>query len=126
MSDGKVFSQETKKLIVKAADDAIKLPFYAEPFDGPAIKVLVNFIDSKADKYVPDNIDPLINAGITAGIKGDLDLASLHIGQAINQVVDIPLLEEDTEQKMFVDGVRLILRILDTWIQKKKDAENAE
>jgi len=118
--DGKVFTKETKDLIVKVGDDIIKLPFYAEPLDGPALRILINFIDTKADKFIPDNIDPIINSAITLALNGELDGASIEIGTAINLVVDIPLLDEDHEQKLFVDGTSFILSLINNWIQNKK------
>ncbi|WP_159521763.1 hypothetical protein [Sunxiuqinia indica] len=120
--DGKVFTPETKKLIAKAGDDMIKLPFYAEPFDGPALKIVLNFLDEKADKFIPDDIDPLLNQSINMAFEGNYSEASELAGTALNKVIDIPLLEEDTEQVMFVDGVRFIIRLVKNWIEKKKAA----
>lgn len=121
--DGKVLTKETKNLIVKVADDLAKLPFYIEPFDGHAFRVIVNFVDSKADKYVPDEIDPLINRSVKNAIAGNYEAASEEIGTAINKVFDIPLLDEDSEQKMFVEGVLFLLRMIDNWIERKKKKE---
>lgn len=118
--DGKFFTKETKNLLVKVGDDIVKLPFWAEPFDGPAFRWFINFLDAKADKFIPDTIDPLVNAAIIAAFNGNFDLASEKIGSALNQVIDIPLLDEDTEQTMFVDGVRFVLRIVNDWISKLK------
>ena len=120
--DGKFFTNETKNLLVKVGDELIKLPFWAEPFDSPAFRWFVNFLDAKADKFIPDTIDPLVNAAIIASFNGNYDLASEKIGTAINQIIDIPLLDENTEQTMFVDGTRFILRLVNNWITKKKDA----
>jgi hypothetical protein len=40
--DGAVLSDPQKhKVVVQVLDDLIRLPFYAEPFDGPVIDVLV-------------------------------------------------------------------------------------
>lgn len=118
--NGKVFSAETKKQIARAVDDLIKLPFYAEPFDGPAIKIILNFLDEKADKFIPDEIDPLLNEAITLAFAGNFAEASNLAGTALNKVIDVPLLEEDTEQVMFVDGVRFIIRVVKNWIEKKQ------
>ena len=119
MSDGKVFTKETKDKIVQVGDDMIKLPFYAEPFDGTALRILINFIDSKADKFIPDNIDSLLNDGINAAFNKDFDEASEKIGTALNLVINIPLIEENNEQTMFVDGVRFVIRMIQNWISNK-------
>ncbi len=120
MSDGKVFTEETKELLIKTAVEGIKVPFWAKPFLKPALRATLSFIEPKADKVVPDKIDPLINNAITATIEGDYDRASNQAAVALNMVVDIPLVGEVTEHQMFQDAVRLIIRVIQNWIEKKK------
>ena len=121
MSDGKVLTKETKALIVQAVDDALQLPWYAEPFDGKLAKILLDFLDKKADKVIPDEVDALINAAITEAFNGQYDLAAEKAGTAINIVVDIPLIDEDTENALIVDSIRVIIRFILNWIEKRKE-----
>lgn len=118
--NGKVFSEETKDLIVKVGDEALKLPFYAEPFDGMAIGFLVNFVDEKLDKVVPDQFDEAINVSINAALMGNYEEASLNIATAINILIDIPYIEEEVEQEVLVAATNLILRLIKSWIEGKK------
>lgn len=118
--NGKVFSEETKDLIVKVADDVVKLPFYAEPFDAYAFKIVINFIDSKLDKYVPDQFDEFINLAVNSALVGNIEEASLNIGSALNLLVDVPYVDEDFEQQMFVDGAKFIASLVKSWIDGKK------
>ena len=120
MSNGKVFSQETKDLIVKVADDVVKLPVYLEPFDAFAFKLIVNFIDDKLDELVPDEFDEFINIAINAALSGNLEEASQNIAQALNILVDIPYLEEEAEQEMFLAGAKFLTSMIKVWIEKKK------
>ena len=120
MSNGKVFSQETKDLIVKVADDVVKLPVYLEPFDAFAFKLVVNFIDDKLDELVPDEFDEFINIAINAALSGNLEEASQNIAQALNILVDIPYLEEEAEQEMFLAGAKFLTSMIKVWIEKKK------
>lgn len=120
MSDGKIFTQKTKSLIVKTAYSGIKVPFWLKPFVKPAIKVALNFIEKQGDKIVPDKIDYLINNSISETINGNYDKASNQAGIALNMVIDIPMIDETTEHNLFSDGIRLIIRVIQDWIEKRK------
>ena len=119
--DGRVLTDETKDLIVKVGDQAIKLPFWAEPFDGPVLNWLVNYVDKKGDKVIPDDIDPLINSAIKAGLGGDWDVAEVQIATAFNKLVDIPLLDEDAEQSLLKNATKVIVDVIKMWIEKSKE-----
>ena len=122
MSDVEVFSKETKELIIKAGSKVIKekVPFYLKWLIPFVLRIIINFIDTKADKFVPDAIDPLINEAIIAGFNGNYELASIKAGSALNKVINIPLVEEDAEQVMFVGGVEFLISMIKDWIEKEK------
>lgn len=120
MSNGKVFSQETKDLIVKVADEVVKLPIYAEPFDAFAFRLIVNLVDDKLDTIVPDEYDEFINIAVNAALTGNIEEAAQNIAQATNILIDIPYLEEEAEQEMFLAGARFLTSIIKVWIDKKK------
>jgi hypothetical protein len=120
MTDGIIFTKKTKDLIIKTAYSGIKVPFWLKPFIKPGIRIALNFIEKQGDKIIPDNIDGLINGAITETINGNYDKASEYAGTALNIVIDIPLMNEQTEQTMFTDGIRLIIRIIQNWIEKKR------
>lgn len=119
--DGKVFTKETKKLMKKGIDNALQLPFYLEWADGPAAGAIIDIVDKKADKYIPDDIDPLINSGITKAFDGNLEGAATDLGIALNKVIDIPLVAEDTEQGMCVSGIQFLLHLFVDWVDKKNN-----
>lgn len=119
--NGQFFTPETKDLIVKVGDEAVKLPFWAEPFDGLAIRWVVNFVDVKADKFIPDSIDTFINEAIQAGFNGDWDKASEIIGTTVNTLVNIPLLDEDAEQSLIVNLLKVLTDLIRVWIKGNKE-----
>ena len=121
MADGKVFSKETKKFLVDAADAALKLPFYAEPFDGPFISWVINWIDAQGDKVIPDTLDPALNQVVMLCAEKKWDEASEVVGTTINELVDIPGLPEEVEQQIFVDAMKLIVRLVQVWVKGKKE-----
>lgn len=122
MSDGKFFTQETKDLLKKAGDDALKLPFWAEPFDGPAFGIIINIVDKNADKVVPDEYDAGINSAIQNAFAGNFEVAEAEAATILNKVIDLPYLEEDTEYMVFVNGLGFLVSIIKQWIEKKKAA----
>ena len=122
--DGKVFQKETKGKLVKMIDDAIDLPFYAEPFDGPAAKALVNFIDTQGDKHIPDEFDAAIDNAANLALDGEYEAAAAAAGKIVDENLDIKYIPDDMEALLFVDGARFIVRFVQNWIEKKKNDKN--
>jgi hypothetical protein len=118
--DGKVFQKETKSKIVKMIDDAVKLPFWAEPFDGAAARAIVNYIDSQGDKHIPDTFDSAIDNAVNLALDGNYEEAAAKAGAVIDENLDIKYLPDDVEALLFVDGARFIVRFVQNWIEKKK------
>ena len=118
--DGKVFTKETKELIVNLADELVEAPIYIEPFDGVAFRILVNLIDKYGDKVIPDEFDEAINDSVLLALAGEYEAAAAVIGEAIDAVVDIPYIEDDIEALVFIDGAKFLVRIIQHWIESKK------
>lgn len=117
--NGKFFSEETKDMIVKVGDDLIKGNAIVEMADGPALRIVVNYLDKIGDKYVPDNFDTPINEAITAALNGQFEEAAGQIGITIDAIVDIPKVDDELEKLLFVDGLKFIARSIQVWIEKK-------
>lgn len=118
--NGKVLTKETKVQIVKVLDDAIKLPFYIEPFDAIALNTLLNLVDRYADKVVPDELDANLNAAIQLALGGEEEKAIEMVVSIANALVDIPLLDEDTEQEIGINAMKLIISFVKDWITKRR------
>ena len=121
--DGKVFSKETKDLVVSVIDDVVKVPVWAEPFDGIAFRVIINFIDKEGDKIIPDTFDANINAIIQKALSGGYEEAAAIAGEALDDLIDVPYLEDEIEKLVFVDGARFVVRLIQNWIEKKKSGK---
>jgi hypothetical protein len=127
--DGKFFNQETKDLIVKVGEDLIVgseisknavIATGIEILDGPAIRLFVNYIDRLADQKIPDEFDATINETIKMAIAGDYEEATEAVGTLLDSIVDIPVLDDQLEKLLFVDGLKFIVRLIQNWIEKKK------
>jgi hypothetical protein len=121
MADGKFFTKETKDLIVNVVDDAVKLGVIGELVDGLAARGLVNIVDHYGDKYVPDEYDATINEVATLALNGEYELAGGKAGELINDLVDIPMLDDSIEKLVFVDGLKFVVRLLQDYIEKKRE-----
>ena len=120
MSDGKVFTDSTKDLIVKVVDDAIKLGVIGELIDGIMLRGIVNVVDHYGDKFIPDDYDPEINEICELGLNGEYDEAAGKAGSLMNKLIDLPVMDEGTEEFVFVNGLKFLVSLLQNWIEKQK------
>ncbi len=122
MSDGRVWKKETTELLVGIISDAVKpkVPYVFRGLVKPAVNIAVKTLNEKASKFVPDKIDNLINDAIVAGAANDWDLASTNIGVAIDELVDIPLMDDEHEKQMMVSVVAAIANTIKAWIERKR------
>lgn len=118
--DGKVFSNETKKKVVKAIYEALKLPFYLKPIVRPITRTLINIIDERGDKFIPDEFDAGINLSLSLAFEGRYEDAAATAGGIMDAHLDIKYLPDEVEALLFVDGARLFVRFILNWIQNMK------
>ena len=121
MSDGKVFTDKTKDLIVKVIDDAIKLGPVLELIDGVMIRGAVNIVDYYGDKVIPDDYDLEINEICELGLNEQYDAAAGKAGSLMNKLIDIPGMDEGTEDFVFVNGMKFLVSLILNWLKKKKE-----
>lgn len=119
--DGKVLLKETKKNLRVVLEDAIKLGVVGELVDGPIIAGAINIVDHYGDKVIPDEYDPIINSACEKIIAKDYDGATVNLATIMNKLIDIPVLDEATEEVVFINGLRFLVSILQNYIQKKKN-----
>lgn len=118
--DGKVFTSDTKQLLKGIIDDAVKLGVVGEILDGPMIGASLSLIDHFGDKVIPDEYDTPINSVATKIINKDYEGAKTEIATLVNKLVDIPMVDEVTEEAIFQTGFSFILKILLNYINKKQ------
>ena len=122
MADGKVFTDSTKDGLVKIVDDAIKLGVVGELLDNLAIRGAVNVIDFYGDKIIPDDYDPFINEVIQLILEEKYALAAEKAGSLMNKLIDLPVMDETTEEFVFVQGMKFLVSMLMNYIEKQKSS----
>jgi len=123
--DGKVFKKETKKRLANFVDDQIDAGWF-EPVDGLVARGLVDFVDKKGDKFIPDEFDEKIDECVLLCIDGKFEEAAGKAGETIDTLVDLKWLDDDVEALVFVDGSKFIVRLLQNWIEQKKNEGKAK
>jgi len=121
--DGKVFTAQTSDLIVKVADEGIKLGFFADKvlnIDGMMVKMALRLIDHFGDKVIPDEYDPVINSICTKILNKDYDAARIELATLANKKIDIPILDEATEEMVFQSGFVFIMNLISNFLAKVK------
>ena len=121
--DGKLFTKETKSLLKKVLDDAIPQHGIKELLSDIGIFGAVELIDYYGDKFVPDEYDPPLNSILTKALDGDYEGAKSEAASLLNKVIDLPYLDETSEEAVFQTGMSFLLKIITNWIDKKKAAE---
>lgn len=119
--DGKFLTQQTEDLVAKFLYNLTvqKVPFFLRFVLKKIISIVLAFVGKYADKVIPDAVDNYINIAITELFKGNYDAASLAIGTAGNMLVDIPKIDEDYEQKAFVNASELLVNLIKNSIKNR-------
>jgi len=122
MSDGKIWTKETTELLVDIAYDAFgkKVPFFLRGLVKPALRMIIKLINEKADKVVPDKIDTFVNDAIVKASNKDFEGAATDIALAGDLLVDIPVLDNEQEKKLFITIATAIVQAVENWIASKR------
>ena len=117
-----VFSKSTASLLVRVITDAIKphVVVLLRPLIKPAVGIGINVSNKFLGKFIPDEIDPLLNSAIQKANEGEWDSAAEDIGLAGNMLVDIPNVDDEHERKLFVSIAQAIVNGVKSWIENKK------
>ena len=119
--DGKFLSKETKALIVAFLIGLFikKIPWIFRGIAKAIVSAVINIADKYADKVIPDKIDPLVNAAITAIDEGNYDKAGQATGIALDMLIKIQNVNGITKRNAFVTGMQLLFDLIDEKIKLK-------
>lgn len=114
-----ILTKELRKAFAKKLDDLIKLPAWAEPFDRMILNVALNYIDENYSDKIPvkfvDDIQKTVELFVNDDYVGILDV----IPNVINDIVDIPGLDEDLEGKFLAINLKAIFEFIKFYAEKK-------
>lgn len=117
-----IFTKEQEQKIAGILDDVAKLKGFLELVDGYAFKIVIAFVDDEFAERIPEQYKDKLRALATALLNEDFDLAETLASEAINELVDLPLLDEETEGVIFKGAIEFVVGLVQKWIAKKKAA----
>ena len=122
MSDGKVFTKDTNKLLVNWTGDAIKphVPFLARGLVKPVLKIVFNLVSKFGDRIIPDRVDSYINEAITRANAKDWDGAGESIGVALETLAGAKADAGTAKRKFFINIGETLTSGIEFAIENKK------
>lgn len=124
MSDNKFLNEENFDLMVKIVAKPISnwIPKFFRWIVKPEkiANNLVGFINEKADKIIPDNIDRFINAGLSAILKEDWEKANAALALIPTETFDLKALDQVEEKTLWTLVSKVIIFWLTSWVKSKK------
>ena len=121
--NGQVLSPANKKWIVEKVDEVVVLPWYVEPIDGTAISLLIDWLDKKGDKIIPDKFDTNINQIVIFCTEKQWNQAAAVLGSTIAELVQVKEIPSDVWQKAVIDTTIAITSIVAAWVDSKLKKE---
>jgi hypothetical protein len=123
-----LWSKNAEKGFSQFIDDKLKLPLWAEPFDGMLVNYTMGYIDGKYSDKIPEILKPVYIrvGGVFEQYEKDktLDIAELisaeDISTIITNLIDIPMLTEDEETILMTAIVQGLFAVIKNYIEKKK------
>lgn len=116
--DGKVFTKSTKELLVKVSSEFFNLPIWLKPFIKPATRLLLNLIEKKLDKVVPDEFDKSINKAINLALTGNTSDSTGVLNELDNSINTLAV--PDDESSLSLNSLKVLIGIIKNWVNEIK------
>ncbi len=127
MKDEGLLTREQEKVVVGLLDDLIKGNAITEPISDLALKILVPLIDNNflgkavtAANLTDTNVESLRGA-IDALFNKDYELAGDHIAALVDSKIDVPLLDDLTENILFKSLFGILVAAIRSKVDKNKN-----
>ena len=118
-----IFTAEQEKKLSQLLDDAIKLKGFPELVDGFLFKAIITFVDDSFVDRLNEEVKAQLQDLAEACLNEDIEIAETLVAELLNSLIDIPVLEEDSESLIFKGAVELIVAAVMKWIEAKKGNE---
>jgi len=117
-----ILTDDNRKFIANAIDDAIKAKGALELVDGFAARVMLNVIDSFVDKKltISDEIKLKLNNLCEAAKERDIDAAESIISDLLDSIIDTGI-DNDGEKLIFEGAVKMIIGAVKAFIAKQSE-----
>ena len=123
-----LWSKKAEKGFSQFIDDKLKLPIWAEPFDGMLANYGIGWLDGKYSSKIPSVLQPsYIKIGLAfeqynsdkkIAIEDLIDVAD--VANIINALIDIPSMTEEEEGVLMAAVLQGLFTVVKNYIEKKK------
>lgn len=115
-----IFTKQQEKAIAEAIDGAIKFKGLAEVIDGYMAKALVSVLDDSLLERInmSQEIKESLGRLADATIAKDVDTVEVLCSVLINDLVDVPGIDEDAEAVIFSGVVQIIVGSAKAYLKK--------
>lgn len=114
-----ILEKELRKRLAKKLDDLIKLPALIEPFDQMGFNFAFKYLDENYGDKVPlkfvDDIQKAVNCFVDDDYEGLLEV----VPNVINDIVDIPGLDEDLEGQFLAINIKASFEFIKYYAEKR-------
>ena len=118
-----IFTAEQEKKLSQLLDDAIKLKGFPELVDGFLFKAIITFVDDSFVDRLNEEVKEQLQGLATACLAEDVQAAETLVAELLNSLINIPVLDEDSESLIFKGAVELIVAAVMKWIESMKEEE---
>ena len=126
-----LWTKKAEKGFGQFIDDKLKLPFWAEPFDGLLASQAIGWLDGNYSSKMPESVKPVyVKIGqvfeqysTDKGIKIEDLLGIEELAMFINSLVDIPGMTEEDEGILFQAILQGLFSVIKKFIENKKAAK---
>lgn len=122
MAEG-IFTPEQEQKIAALLDDAVKLKGITELLDGYLFKAMITFVDDTYVDKIKEDIKVKLSELANACLSDDVETAEKIAAELLNELVDIPGLDETSEGLLFAGAIKFIVGAILKWIEEKKEEE---
>lgn len=119
MAEG-ILKPEQEKKIAALLDDAVKLKGITELLDGYLFKAMITFVDDTYVDKIKDDLKTKLAELANACLSEDVETAEAIASELLNDLVDIPGLDETSEGLLFSGAIKFIIGAILKWIEDKK------
>lgn len=122
-------TKEEIKILWKVASGDIGIPAVLKPIANIVIPNILDGLDNKVGDRIPEpwqthceQLVTLTVAAVEDGVITQEEVESIadYASQVLNEQIDLPLLDEDTEALIFMESMRMLAVFLYTLANKKK------
>lgn len=122
-----LLTKKAEEGIGKFVDNVVKLPVWAEPFDGFIVTQAIRYIDITVADKIPENFRVIFEKinevfekyNETGEFNLDEILTVEDLTEVVNTLIDIPSLTEEEEAILFSGFLAGIFQVIKTYIVKK-------